>query len=63
MKAFLVGLIFLIAVAVLSGIGIFLSPFFIILTFFLRIILGFLLVILAIWVLGKFIIFVWGRLK
>jgi len=59
MKAFAIGLIFLIAVSILSGIGILLFPLIIVLGFFLKIILALLFVILSIWLLGKFIIFVW----
>jgi len=62
MRAFLVGLLFLLAVAVLAGIGILLFPLMILLAFILRLILGVLMVILAIWLLGKFIMFVWKNL-
>jgi hypothetical protein len=62
MKAFLVGFIFLLAVCTLAGVGLLLSPVFILITFVLRLILGLLLVVLAIWLLGKFIIFVWGKM-
>jgi len=63
MKAFLIGFLFIIALAILSGLGILLLPFLLVLTFFLRIFIGFALVILAIWLLGKFIILVWGRMR
>ncbi len=63
MKAFFVGLIFLFAVAILSGIGLMLTPLLIVLTFFLRIIIIALLAILGIWLLGKFIIFIWEAMK
>ncbi len=63
MKAFFIGLIFLIAVVIFAGVGILLFPLFIILGFLLRVILSFLFVILAIWLLGKFIIFIWDRLR
>ncbi len=59
MKAFAVGLIFLIAVSVLAGIGILLYPLIIVLAFFLRVILALFFLIFSIWLLGKFIIFVW----
>jgi hypothetical protein len=62
MKAFFIGLIFLFAVSILSGIGILLYPLIIVLGFFLRIILALLFVIFCIWLLGKFIIFVWGKI-
>ena len=63
MRAFLVGLAFLIAVVALTGIGILLFPLLIVLGFFLRIIFAFLFVIFAIWLLGNFIIFIWDKLK
>lgn len=62
MKAFTIGLIFLIAVSIMSGIGILLYPLIIVLGFFLKIILSLLFVILSIWLLGKFIIFVLSSL-
>ncbi len=62
MKAFAVGLIFLITVSVLAGIGVLLFPLIMVLAFLLRIIISLLFVIFAIWLLGKFIIFVWEKL-
>jgi len=59
MKAFAIGLIFLIAVSILGGIGVLLFPLIIVLDFFLKIILALIFVIFSIWLLGKFIIFVW----
>lgn len=63
MKAFFVGLIFLIATAILVGIGILLFPLLIVLAWFLRLIVISLLVIFAIWLLGKFIVFVWEKFR
>lgn len=63
MKAFLVGLIFLLAVAVFGIIGILLFPLLIMMAWFLRLTLIFILLMLAIWLLGKFIIFVWDKLN
>jgi hypothetical protein len=63
MRAFLVGLTFLIAAVVLIGAGILLFPLVIVLGFFLRVIFSFLFVIFAIWLLGRFIIFVWDKLR
>jgi hypothetical protein len=63
MKAFLAGLIFLVAVAVFGVIGVLLFPLLIVMAWFLRLILSFVLLILAIWLLGKFIIFTWDKLK
>ncbi len=63
MKAFLIGLLFIVAVSLLSVFGVLLFPLLLLLTFMLRIIIGIALVIFAIWLLGKFIIFVWERLS
>jgi len=63
MRAFLVGLTFLIAAVVLIGAGILLFPLVIVLGFFLRVIFSFLFVIFAVWLLGRFIIFVWDKLR
>jgi len=63
MRAFLVGLVFLIAVIVLTGAGILLFPLVVVLGFFLRYIFSFLFVIFAIWLLGRFIIFIRDKLK
>ncbi len=63
MKAFAIGLIFIIAVSILSGIGMLLYPLIIVFGFFLKIMLAILFVILSIWLLGKFIIFIWERIS
>ena len=63
MKEFLIGLFFLVAVAILTGVGFLLLPFLLILTFFLRVFVGFFLVIFAIWLLGKLIILLWKFLN
>ncbi|MFH0732345.1 MAG: hypothetical protein V2A72_05440 [Candidatus Omnitrophota bacterium] len=63
MKAFLVGFLFIIAVSILSVLGLLLYPVLFLLTFVLRIIIAIALVIFAIWLLGKFIIFVWESLR
>jgi len=57
MKAFLVGFLFLCAVLVLTGVGFLLLPLLLILTFFLRIAVGLALILFAIWLLGKFVLF------
>ena len=57
MKAFLVGFLFLCAVLVLTGVGFLLLPLLLILTFFLRIAVGLALILFAIWLLGKIILF------
>ncbi len=56
MKAFLIGVIFLIAVAIIAGLGYLFIPLILVLGL---IVLG----ILAVWILGKFIIFVWEALR
>ena len=63
MKAFLVGLLFLAAVLILTGVGFLLLPFLLVLTFFLRIIVGILLILFAIWLLGQLILIIWGLLS
>ncbi len=60
MKAFFLGLAFLIAVAVLSVIG---FPILFLLVGLLRIFVGLAFVILSIWLLGKFIIWFWEKIK
>ena len=63
MRAFLIGLVFLIAVALLAGLGVILTPLLLALAVALRLVLMVVLVLLGIWLLGKFIIFVWENLK
>ncbi len=63
MKAFFVGLMFLFAVVLLAGVGLLLFPLLVMLGLILRLVVAIALVILAIWFLGKFIIFVWGKLS
>ena len=63
MKAFLVGVIFLIAVVILAGLGYLFVPLILVLGLFLRFILLIVLGILVVWILGKFIIFVWEALR
>ena len=62
MKAFLAGLLFIVALSVLAGIGILLMPLLLVLAVLLRVLVIFFLVIFAIWLLGKFIIFSWERM-
>lgn len=59
MKAFFIGLVSLIAVSLLAGVAVFLFPLVIVFGFFLKIILSLIFFIFSIWLLGKFIIFVW----
>ena len=53
MKAFLVGLLVILMIAVLSGLGFLLIPLLLVMGFFLRWILGFFLILFAIWLIGK----------
>jgi len=62
-KAFFVGLLFLAAALIMAGLGVFLYPFIFLLAIVLRIIVSIALVIFAIWLLGKFIIFIWDKLN
>lgn len=62
MRAFLVGLIFLFAVAILAGIGLMLLPLILLLAFLLRVLAAFFFVIMAVWLLGKFIIYIWEKI-
>ena len=63
MKAFLVGLLFVIAVGILTVVGFFLYPILWALSVVLRIILSIALLMFAIWLLGKFIISVWEKVR
>jgi hypothetical protein len=67
MKAFLVGLLFLIALMLIAAIGALLSvllfPLLLMLGIVLRVLVSVLLVIFAIWLLGKLIILVWRSLR
>lgn len=62
MKAFLIGLLFLFSVVMLSAIGLLLFPLLIAMVWILRIFIMCAFIIFAIWLLGKFIMFVWDRL-
>ena len=63
MKAFLVGFLAVLVVTVLTGLGFLLFPFLLVLGWVMRIVLMVVLVILAIWLLGRFILYIWGKLK
>jgi hypothetical protein len=63
MKEFIIGLTFILGVLVLSGLGLLLYPFLLILGFTLRVFIALAVGIFFIWLLGKFIIFVWESLK
>lgn len=53
MKEFLVGLLVIVMMGILSVAGILLFPLLLVMGFFLRWILGFLLILVAIWIVGK----------
>ena len=63
MRAFFIGLVFLLAVALLAGLGVLLTPLLLALAVALRLVLMVALVLLGVWLLGKLIIFVWENLK
>ncbi len=63
MKAFFVGLIFLILTFILAGLGLLLYPLMSVLGFLLCFVLMFVFVIFGIWLLGKLIILVWEALR
>jgi hypothetical protein len=63
MRAFFVGLLFLLVVAILAGVGVVLLPLLAATIWSFRLIVMFLFVIFAIWFLGKFVIFVWEKMK
>jgi len=63
MKAFLVGLLFLFIVAVLAGMGVLLFPFLLVLGWIVRVILIAVLLILAVWLLGKLILYIRKKTK
>ncbi|MBN1872477.1 MAG: hypothetical protein JW800_07895 [Candidatus Omnitrophica bacterium] len=67
MKAFLVGLLFLVLmfvlIVVMSGLFVLLSPFLLMIGIALRVILSIVVVIFAIWLLGKLIIYIWDSLR
>ena len=63
MKAFMVGLLALIAVVLLYGLGTLLLPFLLVLGLVLRVVLIGVLVILAIWLLGRVILYIWEKMR
>lgn len=62
MKAFFVGLLFLLAVGFLAGLGVLLYPFLAVLTFSLQFVVGIFIILFAVWLLGKMVIFIWEKL-
>ncbi len=57
MKAFLVGLLVIVMAMVLSLLGLLLWPLLIVLGVFLRLVLGVIILLLAIWLIGKATLF------
>lgn len=53
MKEFLVGLLVIVMMGILSVAGVLLFPLLLVMGFFLRWILGFFLILAAIWIVGK----------
>jgi len=63
MRAFLTGLLFVIVVLALAGIGTLLFPLLILLGLLLRVVLMVVLAVLAIWLLGKFILYITQKIR
>lgn len=63
MKAFLTGFLFLFIVAVLAGMGVLLFPFLLVLSWIARVILIVVLLILAVWLLGKLILYIRKKMR
>jgi|WetSurMetagenome_2_1015567.scaffolds.fasta_scaffold1218756_1 hypothetical protein len=62
MKEFLVGLLFLGAIALCIGMVVLLFPLLFVMAFALRIVLFVSLLVLLIWGVGKLVVFVWEKL-
>ena len=63
MSEFLVGLLVIVMALVLSGIGVLLLPLLLVLGMFLRLALGLIVLLLAIWLIGKVTLFLIDVLK
>ena len=63
MKAFLVGLLFLFSLIAAVVLGLLMFPFLLIVAFFLQILLVIGGIVFVIWILGKFIIFIWKSVR
>lgn len=63
MKAFLVGLLVLVMALLLSGVGILLFPLLLVLGVFLRLLIGIVILILAIWLVGRLTLLLIDALK
>ncbi|MFH1046506.1 MAG: hypothetical protein V1727_06055 [Candidatus Omnitrophota bacterium] len=63
MKAFLVGLVTIMAMAVFISLGALLLPLFVLLGAMLKIIIALVLVLVAVWALGKVVIYAWQKIR
>ena len=63
MKEFLVGILVIVMALVLSGIGVLLFPLLLLLGVFLRLAIGLIVLLLAIWLIGKATLFLIDVLK
>jgi hypothetical protein len=63
MKEFLVGALVIVMALVLSGIGVLLFPLLLVLGLFLRLAIGLIILLLAIWLIGKATLFLIELLK
>ena len=63
MKELLVGLLVVVMALVLSGIGVLLLPLLLVLGVFLRLAIGLIVLLLAIWLIGKVTLFLIDALK
>jgi len=62
MKAFLVGLLVVVMALALSGIGLLLFPLLLVLGLFLRLVVGFVVLLLAVWLIGQLTLLLIGAL-
>ncbi|MFA5167940.1 MAG: hypothetical protein WC530_05355 [Candidatus Omnitrophota bacterium] len=63
MKEFLVGVLVVVMALVLSGIGILLLPLLLVLGVFLRLAIGLVVLLLAVWLIGKVTLFLIDTLR
>ena len=63
MKEFLVGVLVVVMAMVLSGIGILLLPLLLVLGVFLRLAIGLIVLLLAVWLIGKVTLFLIDALR
>ncbi|MDD5226891.1 MAG: hypothetical protein PHV97_06910 [Candidatus Omnitrophica bacterium] len=63
MKEFLVGMLVVVMALVLSGIGVLLLPFLLVLGLFLRLAVGLVVLLLVVWLIGKVTLFLIESLR